>query len=360
MKEEFLLAKLSRMSLTDKINQMIMIDYRDVLEMNVELERLLDEYKVGGFILFKSNVADFNQTKKLLDDIKSSSDIPMFVSSDQEGGRVQRLDERVGFDSIPPMGEVGATGDVEKAFLLGKKIGNELNSIGVNMDMAPVLDIFSNPENRVIADRSFGTDSETVKKMSFSLADGLQSEGVIPVGKHFPGHGDTVKDSHVDLPIVEKSIDELKQMELLPFIEAVRRKLPGIMVGHLAVPKITNNNEPASLSKVMISDLLREDIGYSGLVMPDSLKMRALTNYFTSEEIYLRCILAGNDIMLMPQNVTDAFNTIYRGVNDGTIPIEKINSSVYKILSTKFDFGMFNKEYMEYLKQINEKIEKSR
>lgn len=360
MKEEFLLEKIKKMSLTDKINQMIMIDYRDAQEMNVQLEQVLDEHKIGGFILFKSNIANFDQTKKLLSDISSSNSTPMFISVDQEGGRVQRLDERVGFDKIPPMGEIGASKDPLSAFNLGKKIGAELASLGINMDMAPVLDIFSNPENRVIADRAFGTNSDTVKKMAFSLADGLKSEKVIPVGKHFPGHGDTVKDSHVDLPIVEKSLDELKELELLPFVEAVKQKLPGLMIGHLAVPKITNNTDPASLSSIMINDLLKQDIGYNGLIMPDSLKMKALTNHFTSEDIYLRCIQSGNDIMLMPQDITEAFQTIYRAVNDGTITIDRINQSVYKILETKFDFGMFNKEYNDFLSSFNEQINMSR
>ena len=246
MKQEFLKYMMNNMSLSEKIGQMIMIDYRDVLEMNVDLEKLLYKYNPGGFILFKSNVANFNQTQKLLLDIKTIGDIPAIISVDQEGGRVQRLDERVGFEKHPPMAEIGATLDESVAFKLGEKMGSELKSIGVDMDMAPVLDIFSNPQNRVIADRSFGQNSEIVKKMSLAFADGLSSKKIIPVGKHFPGHGDTVKDSHVDLPIIYKDLEELKSMELIPFIEAVRKKLPGLMVAHIAVPRITLDNTPAS------------------------------------------------------------------------------------------------------------------
>jgi len=350
MKEEFLLYKLNNMSLSDKIGQMIMIDYRDVVEMNVELENILTKYNPGGFILFKSNVVDFAQTKRLLDDIKSVGDIKSIVSVDQEGGRVQRLDERVGFEKYPPMSEIGKTNDQSIAFDLGAKMGAELKSIGVDMDMAPVLDIFSNPENRVIADRAFGIDSDIVKRMAFAYADGLKSEKIIPVGKHFPGHGDTAKDSHIDLPIIDKDLDELKRLELIPFIEAVRQKLPGLMVAHIAVPKITMDVMPSSLSNVMINDLLRKDMGYDGLIMPDSLKMKALSNYFTNEDIYLRCIQAGNDFLLMPQDITEAFDTIYRKVNDGFISEDRINLSVYRILSTKFDYGFFDKEYQTFLK----------
>ena len=350
MKQEFLEYMLNNMSLSEKIGQMIMIDYRDTLDMNVDLEKILDKYNPGGFILFKSNVADFNQTKNLLSEIKNIGNIPAIISVDQEGGRVQRLDERVGFEKHPPMAEIGATLDESIAFKLGEKMGSELKSIGVDMDMAPVLDIFSNPQNRVIADRSFGQNSEIVKKMSLAFADGLSSKKIIPVGKHFPGHGDTVKDSHVDLPIIYKDLEELKSMELIPFIEAVRKKLPGLMVAHIAVPRITLDNTPASLSKIMISDLLRNDMNYEGLIMPDSLKMKALSNYFTNEQIYLRCIAAGNDFLLMPQDINEAYNTIYKNVDSGKIPIDRINASVYRILSTKFDYGFFDREYERFVR----------
>lgn len=352
MKEEFLLYKLKNMSLSEKIGQMIMIDYRDVTDMNVELENILSKYNPGGFILFKSNVANYEQTKRLLNDIKSVGDIKAVISVDQEGGRVQRLDERAGFDSYLPMSEIGKTMNEELAFNLGVKMGAELRSIGVDMDMAPVLDIFSNPENKVIADRAFGTSSDVVKKMAFAYADGLRKENIIAVGKHFPGHGDTVKDSHIDLPVIDKSLDELKRLELIPFIEAVRQKLPALVVAHIAVPKVTQDNLPASLSNIMINDLLRDDMGYNGLIMPDSLKMKALSNYFTNEDIYLRCVQAGNDFILMPQNINDAFEVIYRKVNDGVISESRIDMSVYKILSTKFDYGFFDKEYFDFQKYM--------
>lgn len=352
MKEEFLKNKIDNMTLSEKIGQMIMIDFRDAMEMNVDLEKMLTRYQPGGFILFKSNVANYEQTRKLLTDIKNVGDIKLMTSIDQEGGRVQRLDERVGFEKYPPMAEIGKTANPDIAFMLGAKMGEELKNIGIDMDMAPVLDIFSNPENKVIADRAFGTDSEIVKKMALAYADGLTSKKIISVGKHFPGHGDTAKDSHIDLPIAMKDLDELKRLELVPFIEAVRKKLPGIMVAHIAVPKVTGNNMPASLSKIMVSDLLRTDMKYNGLIMTDSLKMKALSNYFTNEDIYLRCIEAGNDFILMPQDITEAYDTIYRNVDKGIIPVDRIDASVYRILSTKFDYGFFDKEYQEFFSKI--------
>ena len=353
MKERFILDKLNKMSLQTKIGQMIMIDYRDTLEMTVDLEKVLTTYSPGGFIVFRSNVGDLKQTRKLLSDIKEMGDISPIISVDQEGGRVQRLKESVGIEPIPPMEEIGKTKSEEEVFLLGKKMGEELKNIGVDMDMAPVLDVFSNPENRVIGDRSFGSNPERVKTLSMALANGLKESNVIAVGKHFPGHGDTFKDSHVDLPIVQKNLEELKRLELVPFVEAIKEEIPGLMIGHLAVPKITGDNSPATLSKVLISDLLRGKLGYDGLVIPDSLKMKALSNYFTENEIYLRCVKAGNDMLLMPQNINVAYDTIYRAVNDGVIDESKIDDAVYRILSLKFDYGFFDKEYNEYVNSHN-------
>jgi len=346
----FLRDKLCNMSLREKIGQMILIDYRDVTEMNVRLENVLKKYNPGGFILFKSNIVNYEQTRKLLNDIKGTTGIRSIVAIDQEGGRVQRLDERVGFEKYLAMRDIGNTMNEDVAFNIGRRMGLELRMIGVDMNMAPVLDIFSNSENGVIGDRAFGTDSELVSRMALAYAEGLKKEKIIAVGKHFPGHGDTSKDSHIDKPIVEKNIDELKQLELIPFIEAVRKKIPGLMVGHIAVPRVTGDMGPSSLSKVMIGDLLRKDIGYKGLVIPDSLKMKALTKYFTNEDIYLRCIEAGNDILLMPQDIMQAYNTIYQMVNEGVISEERINNSVYRILNVKFDYGFFDREYQGFLR----------
>jgi len=353
MKDEFLNYKLNNMSLSEKIGQMIIIDYRNLLELNGSLEFLLTKYNPGGFILFKSNIANFEQTRKLLTDIKKIGEIPTMIAVDQEGGKVQRLDERVGFKKHPDMSEIGKTLDTNIAYELGSKIGKELKSIGVDMNMAPVLDIFSNPDNRVIGNRAFSSDSDIVKKIAIAYAEGLSSEKIIPIGKHFPGHGDTETDSHVDLPIINKSLEELKMLELIPFIEAVRKNIPGLMVAHIAVPKITYDNIPSSLSKIMITNLLRMDMGYNGLIMPDSLKMKSLSNYFTNEQIYLRCIEAGNDFLLMPQDISEAFNVIYQNIEKGIITIERIDASVLRILSIKFDYGFFSNEYQEFIQQKN-------
>ena len=354
LREEFLLDKLSKMSLWEKIGQMIMIDYRNLCDLNKEFERLLIKYNPGGFILFKSNIDNYKQTKKLINDIKNIGNIKSIVAVDQEGGRVQRLDERVDFRRYPAMMEVGLTNNKDMAFQIGMQMGNELQELGIDINMAPVLDIFSNIENRVIGDRAFGCDSEMVSRMALAYVDGLRESNVLAIGKHFPGHGDTVVDSHIDLPILNKTLDELKLLELIPFREAIKKNIFGIMMGHIAVPRITNEKIPASLSKIMINDLLRNNMGYYGVIMTDSLKMKALTKYFTDEEIYLMSVMAGNDILVMPRDIEKIYEVIYQGVNEGKITEKRINDSVFRILGMKFDRGIFEREYLEFIKMKEE------
>lgn len=352
MKESFIEHLIDKMPLKEKIGQLLYIDYRKsnekTINMTKEFEKVLEEYKPGGFILFTSNISNFTNTKKLIEDIQSISGNNMFIGVDQEGGEVQRLNENVGFSKIKPASLVQ---DAEEAYNLGKETGQNLISIGVNMNMAPVLDILSNKENRVVKTRTYGSDPITVSKNALSFAKGLKEEKVIPIGKHFPGHGSTFKDSHIDLPILYKTKEELYNLELIPFIETIKEEIPGIMIGHIKLPKI--DEYPSSMSEELINKLLREELTYKGIVMTDSLKMKALTKYYTSEEIYYRCIKSGNDFILMPENISLSFNTIYNAVNDGKISMDTINNSLRRILSLKLEIGLLDKEYLSYINQHN-------
>jgi len=337
------------MSLSDKISQMFIIDYRNLFEIDNSLESILSKYNVGGFILFKSNINNFNQSYNLIYDIKKIGNISPFICVDQEGGRVQRLDKNVGFEKYPSMYDIGTRNDSEFAFELGIKMGRELKSIGVDVNMAPVLDIFSNCNNTVIADRSFGSDYDIVNKNAFSYAEGLKKQNIIAIGKHFPGHGDTFVDSHCDLPVVYKTLDELKNLELMPFYEAVNKKMDGLMIGHIIITNVSKDFVPSSLSNKVINELLIKEMGYNGVIITDSLKMKSLSKYYSFNDIYCMSVLAGNDLLLMPHNMNDAFETIYRYVNNGKISEDRIDNSVYKILSLKFDYGFFDYEYNNFL-----------
>lgn len=324
------------LTLEEKIGQMLMVSYRSSVADD-NLINILETVKPGGFILFSENFESYEQASKFIKDINATSDIPMFLSIDQEGGRVQRLKtlSDASVTIIPPMLDLGNTNDTNLAYSVGRVMGEELRVFGINMNFAPVLDIYSNFNNKVIGNRSFGINSKVVSDMGISFAKGLENTGVIAGYKHFPGHGDTLEDSHYDLPVITKTKEELMQFELVPFIKAIEEGANVIMVGHLAVPNITSDDTPASLSKKVITDFLKDELGFEGLVITDALNMGALTNTYSKKEIYIKAINAGVDILLMASPSKDAVKIIKEAVINGEIKEEQINNSVEKILRLK-------------------------
>lgn len=343
--EELLLEKvdnkLSNMSLREKIGQMLIIAYYDTNYTN-ELDTLLKEVKPGGFILFEKNVTNYESTVDFISKIKATASIPMIMSIDQEGGRVQKIKnvEGVNVQKIPNMYDLGKTGDTKLSYDVGTVIGEELSAFGVNTDFAPILDIFSNPNNTVIGNRAFGSDSNTVINMALPLARGIRDSGVVPVYKHFPGHGDTGSDSHVELPVVSKTKEELYQSELLTFKAAIDEGAEMIMTAHIALPNITGNYVPATLSKDIVNGILREEMGFDGVVITDAINMKALSDNYSLEQICEYTINAGVDIILMPTNPKEALNTIERLVSSGTITEDRINESVKRVLKLKYKNNM--------------------
>lgn len=335
------------MSLEEKIGQMLIINYSSS-KVDNKLKEMLNDVKPGGFILFRDNMSTYEETLKFIKDIKSSSDVPMFISIDQEGGNVQRLLslKNVNVSNIPYMYDVGLLNDKFLAYDVGVVIGEELRVLGVNMDFAPVVDVYTNLDNKVIGRRSFGSDPSLVAILGSNLAKGLESANVIPVFKHFPGHGDTSVDSHYALPVLNKSKNDLASVEFIPFIEAINNGASAIMVGHIAVSELSSNT-PATMSSVIINDLLKGELGFKGLVISDALNMGALSNNYSEDEIYVKTILAGCDILLMPKNPLSAINTIKKAVLDGVIDEERINESVRKILKIKNE--KIKDTYNEYL-----------
>lgn len=326
---------MNEMSLDEKIGQMLFIDSRTPI-MTEELKNTLETVKPGGFIFFKENFENLDQTLKLVNDIKSTASIPLFLGIDQEGGKVDRLKNLSGtnFKAIPSMAEIGKTNNEEEAKKIGELIASELNTIGLNMDFAPVLDV-NYQNNKAIDTRSFGSDPYMVAKMGYSLGQTLNQNNIIPVYKHFPGHGSTTTDSHYYLPIIKKTKEELLQTDIIPFKYAINNGAKVIMVGHLAVPNLTGNNTPASLSKEVITDFLRNELNYQNLIITDALNMGAITKHYSEKEIYEMAINSGVNILLMPTNPVNALKLIKESLNNGTITEEQINNSVQKILSLK-------------------------
>lgn len=337
---------LSNLSLEEKIGQMMIIslhknaDRLKEEKKDYNIDNLLSTVKPGGVIVettdFKQSTTDemINLTGKL----KESSSIPMIISIDQEGGRVQRLRnlkdrDNNGIAYIPAMSTIAEKNDLDLAYDVGRLIGMELNVFGFNMDFAPVIDTLYVDSN-VIGDRSFGNDKELVAKMGLSLAGGLQNRGIVPVYKHFPNHGSTSLDSHDGLPNVNKTKEELKKDDLYPFMEAINNNAPVIMIGHLYYPEISD--VPSSLSKEIINDLLKEELGFDGIVVTDSLRMGAIIKKYGEKEVYEMAINAGVDVLLMPYNPDSTIRYIKQSIEEGKITEEQINNSVRKILRLKY------------------------
>lgn len=340
-KDKYIKDKIKKMTLDEKIGQMIIAGFNGKV-LNEEVDYVLKEMKVGGIILFSRNIETSNQLKKLISDIKNSNkNEPLFISIDEEGGRVSRLPSDV--TKFESSREIGDRGNVSYAYENGKKLGETLKEHSINMDFAPVLDIHSNPKNTVIGDRAFGTDEKIVSSMGIATMKGLKEKGAIPVVKHFPGHGDTQVDSHFGLPIVRKSLKDLEKFELVPFKEAIDKGCDAVMVSHIVMEKIDSEN-PATLSKKVINDLLRDKMNFSGLVITDDMNMKAISDSISIEKASVKSINAGSDIILIGSgiNTTKAvIEEIKLAVENNEIKEERIDESVYRILSLKEKY--FNK-----------------
>ena len=337
-KMEVIRTQMEQLTLEQKIAQMFIVSYQKE-SIDEQLESILS-LKPGGFILFKDNFTTYENTLQLIETIKNSADIPMWIAVDQEGGRVQRLTptEQLQATLIPSMAVLGKTKDTRLAYEVGTVISEELRVFDVNMDFAPVLDVVEDPNNQVIGDRSFGSDPNIVADMGISLGKGLEDHHVLAVYKHFPGHGATITDSHYELPVITKSKEELYAVDLVPFQKAIDQGAKVMMIGHLAVPSLTGDDTPASLSKPVITDLLKTKMGFQGLVITDALNMKALTDHYTEKQIYEMAISAGVDILLMPSDLERAITYVKESIQEGIITEEQINQSVEKILKFKYQY----------------------
>lgn len=339
------------MSVEEKVGQMFIVR-ADTLEEDVavdigvswvdeDMKQTLVDYPVGGVIYFANNCYDPDQLSSLSDDLQASSDIPLFIAIDEEGGSVARIanNPEFGVEGYDSMLSIGNTGNTDNAEEVGETIGAYLSEYGINLDFAPVADIFTNPNNTVIGNRSFGTDAETVSSMVSACIDGFHSQDIMTCLKHYPGHGDTSGDTHTGYVQVTKTWDELLDEELIPFIDNLD-KTDMIMAAHLTLPNVTSDGLPASLSKELLTDKLRGELGYDGVIITDSLLMGAVADNYSSAESAVKVVNAGADIILMPYSLSSAYNAVVKAVNDGSIPEERINESVTRILSLKEKYGL--------------------
>jgi beta-N-acetylhexosaminidase len=288
---------------------------------------------VHGVILFGRNVLEAEQVAQLVGDLKRAArGRRLLVSIDQEGGRVARLRSAHGFTEIPSMAALGETGDADLARQVGAMLGRELRAVGVDQDYAPCVDVNTNPANPVIGDRSLSGDPARVSCLGAALAQGLQSEGVAACAKHFPGHGDTSQDSHVDLPRLPHSLDRLRRVELPPFAALARAGVAAVMTAHVVFEAL-DPERPATLSPPVLR-LLREELGFAGCCISDDLEMKAVAEHFPLEEVAPAAVLAGVDALMVshsPAAQHRAIDLVRRAVEDGRIARERIDEARARI-----------------------------
>lgn len=338
---------LESMSMEEKVLQLFMVTPEaltgvdEVYAAGSRTQEAINRYPVGGIVYFKQNLKTPDQVVDMITRTQKYSrdriGVNLLIGVDEEGGQVTRIGGRkeFGIPSIENMSEIGAAGDPARAYEVGVQLGDYLSKLGFNLDFAPVADVLTNPENTVVAKRSFGSDGAVTAAFVTEEVRGLQSRGVSAVLKHFPGHGGTAGDSHEGYAYTERTLDELMAEDLVPFKEGIDAGVRFVMAAHISAPNVTGDDTPASLSGTMITGILREKLGFDGVVITDALNMGAITQHYGSAEAAVNALSAGADMLLMPENFEEAYNGVLTAVRNGTIGEERLNQSVRRILTVK-------------------------
>lgn len=301
----------------------------------------LTSYPVGGLVYFSENILEPRQTAEMLTNTFRYSQevmkIPVWLGVDEEGGKVARVAENPLFQvpGYESMRAIGNTGDTSQAYEAGATIGSYLKKLGFNMDFAPDADVITNPGNKVIGDRSFGTDPQLVGEMVYQAVRGFRDQGISACIKHFPGHGQTEGDTHQGFAYTQRTLEEMENSDLIPFQKGIEAEADFVMVSHISAPNVIPQDVPASLSPEMITDLLREKMGYEGIIITDAMNMGAVADHYDSAQAAVLAFQAGADMILMPEDFAAAYQGILNGVNSGTISRERLDQSVLRILRGK-------------------------
>jgi len=335
-------AIISEMTLEEKVAGLFVVTPEAITGVDTAVQagdgtkKALEQYPVGGLIYFKKNIQSEEQIKKMIENSVSYCKYPMFIAVDEEGGTVSRLADGLKLENVGDMADIGNTGDTTKAYEAMKTVATYMTGYGFNLNFAPVADVLTNEDNASIGDRSFGSDAATVAGMVTAAMNGLEENKVTACIKHFPGLGDASEDTHNGLVVVDKSIEELKQTELVPFVSAIENGANMIMIGHMSLPQISGDNTPATMSKEVISDLLRSELQFNGVVITDAMNMGAITEYYGADEAAIRAFKAGADMVLMPEDFELAYEGVIEAVKDGTISEDRINNSLKRVFRIKY------------------------
>lgn len=298
-------------------------------------QKALETYPVGGLIYFAKNITGYDKFKEMLANTTGYIKYPVFLCVDEEGGSVARIANTLSsVTKVDSMNTIGATGDTGNATSAYTTISSYLTDLGINVDFAPVSDI-QTEYNTLFAERSFGSEPQSVADFVEASVLALQLNGVSACLKHFPGHGVTDADSEVGMAVTERTLDEMRESEFLPFIAGIEAGADFVMVGHISTPNVTGDNKPASLSYDIITTILREELGFKGIVITDAMNMPSITEYYLPGEAAVAALQAGADMILMPENFKDAYDAILEAITNGTLSEDRINESLKRIYRIK-------------------------
>lgn len=338
---ELAVSYFSEMSIENKVAGLFMVTpeaitgVRTATQAGDGTQKALNEYAVGGLIYFSHNILDKEQIMKMLSNTATMSNYPIFLAVDEEGGDISRVaNSSIEVEKVGAMSAIGAEGDAAKAREAGATIGSYLTELGFNVDFAPVADVASG-EDSVLGNRAFGTDPQLVKEMVSNAVGGIEDTGVSACLKHFPGLGSTTEDTHDGRVEITKSLEEMRASDFVPFQAGIEAGVDFVMVSHATAPALDDNNVPSSLSRKVITDTLRGELGFQGVIITDALDMTAITDYYTPEEAAVMAIEAGADMLLMPEDFEKAYGAVLAAVQEGKITEERIDESLERIYRVK-------------------------
>lgn len=335
-------AYISEMPIEDKVAGLFVVTPEAITGVSTAVQagngtqEALNQYAVGGLIYFDKNISDKEQITEMLSNTTSMSKYPIFLAVDEEGGSVSRVaNSDVEVIQIDDMATLGAGGDTTQAYESGVTIGAYLKEIGFNVDFAPVADVVPDGGNSVLGDRSFGSDPQAVGDMVANMVEGIEGTGVSACLKHFPGIGSAAEDTHKGRSEITRTLDEMRETDFVPFRAGIEAGVDFVMVSHVTASGVDEDGLPSSLSKTIMTDVLRDEMGFEGVIITDALNMTAITDYYTSEEAAVKAIEAGADMLLMPEDFNAAYDALLAAVQEGTISEERIDESLERIYRIK-------------------------
>ena len=340
--EELVTTSVDAMPLEDKVAGLFIVTPEAITGVGKAVQagdgtrEALSKYAVGGLVYFEQNIENKEQFTKMLTNTAAMTRYPLFLAVDEEGGKVRRVGgSSIEVTEVGDMADIGAGGDTMAAYNAGTTIGSYLYELGINLDFAPVADVVTDVENSAIGKRSFGSDATLVGDMAAATVTGMQETGISSCLKHFPGIGSVAEDTHDGMATLEKTTDELRTSEFVAFKAGIDAGAHFVMVGHVVAPNVVGDNTPCSLSEEVITNLLRGELGYNGIVITDAMNMTAITEYYAADEAAVMALKAGADMILMPET-EKAYEGVLAAVKDGTIAEERINDSLKRIYRVKY------------------------